>query len=69
MTDIYNLKEKTDQELYEWISGWKPSTTKHIAGMQELKKRNEYSNKLRSWAAIILSALSLILSVYVVYID
>ena len=69
MKDIYNLEGKSDQELYEWIGGWKPSTAKHIAGIQELRKRNERPNKLRSWVAITLSAVSLMLSIYVVYIN
>lgn len=37
----YNLKDKSDTELHEWISMHKQRTAKYIAGIQEILERNE----------------------------
>ena len=61
--DKYGLKYMSDDELYTWIAGWKPSAAEHIAGTQELRRRNESQTNLRAWIAIDISVFSLIVSI------
>ena len=49
---LKELRGKTDDELVEWLSGWKEGTKIHIAGMIELRRRQERPNEIRGWAAI-----------------
>ena len=54
----------TDDDLHEFISGWKPNTRQHIAGTEELTRRRERPISIRAWVAIGISAVSLIVSLF-----
>jgi len=58
----WNVKDMTDPELYEFISGWKVNTEGYITGTEELKRRNEAPANKRAWFAIGISILALIIS-------
>ena len=51
-SDKWRLRGKTEDEVIEWMAGWKTTTPEHIAGMHELKRRGELPNSRRSWIAI-----------------
>ncbi|MBT5107105.1 MAG: hypothetical protein HOM25_00360 [Rhodospirillaceae bacterium] len=61
---LKELRGKTDDELVEWLSGWKEGTKFHIAGMIELRRRQERPNEIRGWAAIFFSAFAILISVF-----
>jgi len=61
--DPHKLRDKTDTELYTWIAGWRPSTEKYIAGMQEFRIRNETPTNWRACAALLISFLSFIVAI------
>ena len=61
-TKLKDLRTKTDDELVEWIAGWKEGTFDHVIGMLELKRRQERPNEIRGWIAIFIAALAVILS-------
>ena len=60
----YNLREMSDDKLYKWTAGWKTNTAQHIAGQQEIRRRNYSQASLRSWIAIGMSALALAVAVF-----
>ena len=37
--DQYNLEQKSDAELLEWLREHKPGTAEHVAGIQESMRR------------------------------
>ncbi len=59
----YNLKDKSDAELHEWIASYKPNTSEYIAGIQELIRRNEAPFRKRELFAIGIALLSLIVAI------
>ena len=61
--DKYNLRAMSDDDLYGFIVQWKPHSVQYIAGMQELRRRNESSASFRSWVAISISIIALIVSI------
>lgn len=59
------LKDVRDDELAEYIAGWKPGTKQHIIGMRELQRRQAWSGPVRlslafSFVALALSVVALI---------
>lgn len=65
MKDPDKLREMSDHELYEWVGGWNQGNEKHIAGMQEIERRNSAPANLRSWIAIGISVVSLVVVILV----
>ncbi|MGH7257093.1 MAG: hypothetical protein ACREIM_01870 [Nitrospiraceae bacterium] len=63
LSRLENVQNEPDEELYRWTVNWKPGTEQHIAATVELARRKEESSSHRSWVAIIISALSLIVAV------
>ncbi len=67
--DQYNLKDKSDSELSEWLRKQKPGTNEYIAGereilrrvavIEELIEREEAPSRKREWIAIGIAALAL----------
>jgi hypothetical protein len=58
-----DLKKMTDEQLAEWIAGWKPSTKDYILGKAELDRRMNHGNTVRGWIAIGISGLALLVSI------
>ncbi|HEY3327305.1 MAG TPA: hypothetical protein VGK14_09040 [Novimethylophilus sp.] len=57
------LKEKSDDELAEYMAGWKPDTGKYILSEMEFKRRQSRPNEIRGWISLGLSVLAIIISV------
>ncbi len=51
-SDPYNLRKLADRDLFKWIGGWRQGTERHVAGIEELKRRNSAPADLRSWIAL-----------------
>jgi hypothetical protein len=70
--DQYNLKDKSDNELSEWLRKQTPGTNEHIAGekeilrrvavIEELIEREEAPSRKREWIAIGIAALTLVVT-------
>lgn len=68
--DQYNLKDKSDNELSEWLRKHTPGTSEYIAGeeeamrrvalIEELIEREEAPGRKREWIAIGIAALVLV---------
>lgn len=50
--DLYNLKDKSDTELHQWIAEHEPGSDRHVEAIQELMRRNEAPVRKREWIAI-----------------
>ena len=66
MSTLSKKRAMTDDELVEDLSGWKEGTKDHIACMIELKRRQEQPNEIRGWIAVVVSAVSLVISLIAV---
>lgn len=60
--DPYGLRNMTDHQLYIWIGGWQDGCDKHIAGTQELRRRNKKGDNMRANIALTIAGLSFLLS-------
>ncbi len=60
----HGLREKSLQELCEWIGGINETTSggraNNFLGQFELKRRLENPNAIRSWIAIVISSIALL---------
>lgn len=63
--DTYDLRQKTDEELCEWIAGWNDQrgVGHRLLGQHELERRLQRPNAIRSWLAIGISVFAVVLSV------
>jgi hypothetical protein len=63
--DSHDLRSKTDEELCQWIAGWNDhkGIGYRILGQHELERRLRRPDALRSWIAICISILALVVSV------
>lgn len=70
--DQYNLKDKSDNELSNWLLKQKQGTNEYIAGeieairraaaIEELIERDEAPSRKREWIAIGIAALALVVA-------
>ena len=63
--DTHQLRKKTNEELCEWIAGWKDDSSRghRLLGQHELQRRLRQPDVIRSWVAIGISILAVLLSV------
>ena len=63
--DPYDLRQKTDEELCEWIAGWNDQRGigHRLLGQHELQRRLQRPNAIRSWLAIGISVFAVALTV------
>jgi len=63
--DPHQLRNKTDQELCEWIAGWNDQRGigYRLLGQHELQRRLRQPDAIRSWIALGVSILALTISV------
>lgn len=63
--DPHKLREKTNEELCQWISGWNDGAGRgqRLLGEHELQRRLRRPDAIRSWIAIGISLLAVFLSV------
>ena len=62
----YNLKDKSDTELHEWIASQKQRTGKYIAGIQEIMDRNEALVRKRELITTGITILFLVVAIIVI---
>ena len=64
-SDPYHLRQKTNEELCNWIAGWNDSSGlgKRLLGQHELQRRLRQPDAVRSWVAIGISTVAVSLSV------
>ena len=77
--DQYNLKDKSDNELSEWLLKQTPGTIEYSAGekeairrvavIEELIERNEAPSRKREWIAIGIAALALVVAMIVIVLS
>jgi hypothetical protein len=69
-TDTYQLRKKSDEELCQWIAGWNDQRGigHRLLGQHELQRRLRQPDAIRSWIAIGISILAVILSVILRFI-
>ena len=65
--DPYQLRDKSDLELYKWTAQWNQATPNYIAGQQEIRRRNERPTSKRTWIAIGISALALVVAIVALF--
>lgn len=77
--DQYNLKDKSNTELYGWIAGYKPGTAEYIAGveesmrrvarMEELMEKSELPIWKRELTAMAIASLVIVVAIIVIVIS
>ncbi len=67
--DTYGLRKKSDEELCDWIAGWNDhrGIGYRLLGQHELERRLHQPNAFRSWVAIGISVVALVMSVVLHY--
>ncbi|PHQ59879.1 MAG: hypothetical protein COC03_04150 [Robiginitomaculum sp.] len=63
------LRRLSDEDLHEYIAGWREGTADYIAGMRELDRRTSTPISVRSWVAIVLSSVAILVSIVQLFID
>jgi len=66
--DQYNLKDKSDAELHEWLAGHDSTTTEYLAGIQELMERNDAPVNRREWIAIGIAIISIAVAIFAIVV-
>jgi hypothetical protein len=63
--DTHDLKNKTDEELCQWIAGWNDhkGIGYRLLGQHELQRRLRQPDVIRSWIAIGISITALVVSI------
>lgn len=64
--DLYNLKEKSDTELHQWIAEHEPGSDRHVEGIQELMRRNENPVRKRELIVIAIALVSITIAIIAV---
>jgi len=77
--DQYNLKDKSNTELHDWIAGYKPGTAEYIAGveeslrrvarMEELMEKSELPIWKRELTAMAIASLAIVASIIAIVIS
>lgn len=64
-SDPHKLRQKTDEELCQWIAGWndRGGLGYRLLGQHELQRRLRQPDTIRSWIALGISVVALVLSV------
>ena len=65
--DPFQLRGKSDLELYEWTSKYHQATPHYIAGQQEIRRRNASPTSKRTWIAIGISAFALVVAIVALF--
>ena len=77
--DQYNLKDKSNTELHDWIAGYKPGTAEYIAGveeslrrvarMEELMEKSELPVWKRELTAMAIASLAIVAAIIAIVIS
>jgi hypothetical protein len=62
--DPYGLRTKSTEAVCEWIAGWneKNGAGKRLIGMQELRRRLSRPEAIRSWIAVGISLVAVLVA-------
>ena len=66
--DQYNLKDKSDAELHEWLAGHKSDTVEYLTGIQELMERNDAPFNRREWIVMAIAIISIAVAIFVIVV-
>jgi hypothetical protein len=58
-----DLRKMTNEQLAEYMAGWKPDTGKYIMAEMEFKRRQSAPNEIRGWVSLVLAVLAITISV------
>jgi hypothetical protein len=58
-----DLRQKSNEELAEFMAGWKQDTGNYILCEMEFKRRQNRGNEMRGWISLGISATALIVAV------
>jgi hypothetical protein len=58
-----DLRQKSNEELAEFMAGWKQDTGNYILCEMEFKRRQSRGNEMRGWISLGISATALIVAV------
>ncbi len=58
-----DLREKSDEELAEFMAGWKQDTGNYILCEMEFKRRQNIGNEKRGWISLGISVVALLVAV------
>ena len=64
----YNLKDKSDAELHQWLAGHKSDTVEYLTGIQELMERNDAPVNRREWIAMAIAIISITVAIFVIVV-
>ena len=77
--DQYNLKDKSNTELHDWIAGYKLGTAEYIAGveesmrrvarMEELMEKSELPIWKRELTAMTIASLAIVAAIIAIVIS
>jgi len=62
--DLRTLKRLNDNDLIQWLSGWKPDSENRIKGEWELWRRKTKWTAYRAWLSIVLSSVAIVVSFF-----
>ena len=60
--DTEHLQDMTTRQLCQRIAGKRPDTVDHVAGLNELRRRQEMPTRFVAGIAILISVISLVVS-------
>ena len=58
-----DLKDKSDEELAEFMAGWKQETGNYILCKMEFERRQNLGNEKRGWISLGISLVALLVSI------
>ncbi len=58
-----DLRKISDEELAEFMAGWKPETGNYILCEMEFKRRQNIGNETRGWISLGISTIALLVAV------
>lgn len=63
-----NLKKMSDRDLAEYQAGWRPDTRQYILAEMEIQSRLQQPGSIRSWIAIAISVVALLVSIVALFV-
>ena len=63
MPGMKDLRRMTDEDLAQYMTGWKETTQNYIMCEIEFKRRLQAGNEVRGWIALGLSVLAILISI------
>jgi hypothetical protein len=61
------LRNKSDEDLAEFMAGWRHDTGNYILCEMEFKRRQSAPNEIRGWVSLFLAVFAVIVSVIALF--